>query len=337
DGQFTCWQQEGALEIGNCVVDMIDSRDTDKFAVAATHGNGVFQSTVNTLPTPPAGKPALIKPVNDSRAITDAAVFKWQTINDAVYYKVQFSTKSDFSEIWLEKDGVTADSVLVPGLEPGLVKYYWRVAAKNAGGLSEFSDTWVLTTIIGTPELAYPEHKADSIPLDVTLMWNPVNGADSYRIQISPNFAFTQLITDSSGINDNSFKASALDMNKRYYWRVSAKNSDAVGSFSLGWYFHTQNIISVQTYYSSEFNLSGAYPSPFSTTAKIEFYLNKRKYIRLKIFDERGRLIKTLIEGEMPEGRHESVFYAGANPSGVYYLLLEADGTMMTKPVVLLR
>jgi hypothetical protein len=44
DGDATQWVLEGASEIGNVIVDMIDTRSSDKLVVAATHGAGVFSA-----------------------------------------------------------------------------------------------------------------------------------------------------------------------------------------------------------------------------------------------------------------------------------------------------
>lgn len=45
------WQQEGAESIGNAVVTMIDLRSSDGKIVVATHGNGVFESSLTDTKT----------------------------------------------------------------------------------------------------------------------------------------------------------------------------------------------------------------------------------------------------------------------------------------------
>jgi len=52
DGMATEWVQEGASTIGNAIVDMIDSRESDGFVAVATWGSGVFGSTVGVLGVP---------------------------------------------------------------------------------------------------------------------------------------------------------------------------------------------------------------------------------------------------------------------------------------------
>jgi len=46
EGENTVWIQQGSSVIGNAVVDMIDSRETDGYTVIATHGNGVFHTYI---------------------------------------------------------------------------------------------------------------------------------------------------------------------------------------------------------------------------------------------------------------------------------------------------
>lgn len=46
EGANTKWVQQGTNVIGNAVVDVIDSRETDGYTVIATHGNGVFHTYI---------------------------------------------------------------------------------------------------------------------------------------------------------------------------------------------------------------------------------------------------------------------------------------------------
>lgn len=49
DGDNTIWVKEGGEVIGNVVVDMVDVRQTDGFVAVATHGNGVYSTTIGLL------------------------------------------------------------------------------------------------------------------------------------------------------------------------------------------------------------------------------------------------------------------------------------------------
>ncbi len=52
EGANTYWVQEGRATIGNVVVDMIDVRQSDGYVAVGTHGNGIYTTTVTSLPLP---------------------------------------------------------------------------------------------------------------------------------------------------------------------------------------------------------------------------------------------------------------------------------------------
>ncbi len=54
NGESTIWLQEGEQSIGNVPVNMLDYRRSDGRIVAATHGNGVYQSQINGVVPEPA-------------------------------------------------------------------------------------------------------------------------------------------------------------------------------------------------------------------------------------------------------------------------------------------
>jgi len=55
------------------------------------------------------------------------------------------------------------------------------------------------------------------------------------------------------------------------------------------------------------------------------------------VFDVRGRLISTLIDGTRPAGNHSVSFNAGQLPSGVYVYRIEAPEGVRTRRMSLVR
>ncbi len=49
DGESTIWKQEGAESIGNLVINMVRSRNSDGIVAVATHGGGVFSARQNSF------------------------------------------------------------------------------------------------------------------------------------------------------------------------------------------------------------------------------------------------------------------------------------------------
>ena len=89
--------------------------------------------------------------------------------------------------------------------------------------------------------------------------------------------------------------------------------------------------ISPKTFY-----LSQNYPNPFNSYTKIEFYLPRRKYITLKVFDILGKLVDTLVDGEKESGTYRIFFNAKGIAGGVYIYQLKADNYFEAKKMIFL-
>ena len=69
------------------------------------------------------------------------------------------------------------------------------------------------------------------------LSWNAVAYGESYQLQISRNYTFTDIAQDVGGIAGVTTTASAL-ADGLYYWRVRAMNANSVyGAWSAYRYF----------------------------------------------------------------------------------------------------
>jgi len=88
--------------------------------------------------------------------------------------------------------------------------------------------------------------------------------------------------------------------------------------------------------------LAQNYPNPFNPETAIRFHLNERRKMRLLIFDLHGKLVRTLIDGELPIGEH-TISWDGRNQigqaaaSGVYYYELVAGNKVERKKMTLVR
>jgi hypothetical protein len=120
--------------------------------------------------------------------------------------------------------------------------FFWRVRAMNSIGNSPFSKANNLKTIESipfTPTIIYPLNGASDQPINLTLQWNGDPKANSYRIQVSTSQDFSSLFIDDSTYTASLKSIGPLRYNTTYYWRVSAKNSAGVSSFSLSSNFKT--------------------------------------------------------------------------------------------------
>jgi hypothetical protein len=88
----------------------------------------------------------------------------------------------------------------------------------------------------------------------------------------------------------------------------------------------------------SGFALAQNYPNPFNPATTISFQVMRAGRVSLDVFDVRGRLVATLVDGQREPGSYTSRFTADRLPSGVYYYRLAADGVeIQTRKMTLLR
>ena len=73
----------------------------------------------------------------------------------------------------------------------------------------------------------------------VRFTWEAVSGATGYRLQVGTDEAFTQLVTDRSGLSTQSFTVDALAKGTMYHWRVAACNAAGTSPWSPTWSFTT--------------------------------------------------------------------------------------------------
>jgi hypothetical protein len=90
------------------------------------------------------------------------------------------------------------------------------------------------------------------------------------------------------------------------------------------------------------FGLEAAYPNPFNPATTLAFSLPAAGPARLSIHDAAGRLVKRLVTGVLPAGRHE-VLWTGRDDrgapaaSGLYLVRLEAGGRMAARKILLAK
>ena len=83
-------------------------------------------------------------------------------------------------------------------------------------------------------------------------------------------------------------------------------------------------------------------PNPFVGSTRIAFTLKEEGHVRLRVFDAKGRLVRTLVDGDRRPDRYvESWDGAGSDgrrlASGTYFYRLTADGFTKTGKMQLIK
>ncbi|MDP2982632.1 MAG: FlgD immunoglobulin-like domain containing protein [Candidatus Latescibacter sp.] len=93
-----------------------------------------------------------------------------------------------------------------------------------------------------------------------------------------------------------------------------------------------------------DFGLSQNSPNPFNPTTTIQYAIpaGKGGLVRLTIYDSRGSLVRTLVDGEQNSGMHSATWNATDDAgrrisSGIYIYQLEVGSFTQTRKMLLMR
>ena len=200
--------------------------------------------TLDDGATPPS-IPILSSPSNGATDVLSTDVeLEWVTAEDAVNYRVQLATTSDFSVLIVDVDGVLGTTYSSAELFAD-TEYFWRVRANGQGGVSDWSDEYSFSTISadglpGVPTLSSPSNGATDItPGVISLSWEAETSATSYDYQMSTVPSFSSLVDEQLGVTATSLESIELGQGVTYYWHVRAVNENGMSEWSSLYSFTT--------------------------------------------------------------------------------------------------
>lgn len=83
--------------------------------------------------------------------------------------------------------------------------------------------------------------------------------------------------------------------------------------------------------------LNPGFPNPFNSEVTIQYQLPQYGFTRLSIVDPSGRNVERVFEGNTLPGSYSQIWNAKTYPSGIYFAVLEANSSTLTRKLVLVR
>jgi hypothetical protein len=208
---------------------MMARRDHLRRALARVTATAALVAATLTMATPSYAAPAA--PVNlspDGGSVTGVPTLSWDWVPGATSYVIQVSGNQDFAGTLVDTATTTNRQYVPDTTLPASV--YWRVAAKDSSGTSDFATAHFSHDIAAAPTQLTPSNGADvRLPdASATLTWTAVPGALSYDVKIGPDFD-----------NPNGFLTKTLKVTAAHYkpvqlgthfWQVRALMSSSGGT-----------------------------------------------------------------------------------------------------------
>jgi hypothetical protein len=163
---------------------------------------------------------APLYPAYQEKLTTSKVTLDWDDVPDATAYKIQLSTRFDFSTLVFSLK--TTDSTYPYGTKLLYnTTYYWRVRPFFGDVKGGWSSVWKFTSMdpLAKPLLDYPAPKQiitdDDTP---TLDWQPVENGVTYLVQISKLIDFSTIYFKAT-VSATEFQTNPLP-DGTYFWRV---------------------------------------------------------------------------------------------------------------------
>jgi hypothetical protein len=89
-------------------------------------------------------------------------------------------------------------------------------------------------------------------------------------------------------------------------------------------------------------DLQAAYPNPFNPKTSIGYSLPENSHVTLRVYDLRGSLVTTLVDGQIEAGDHVAVWNGRGDSgrgvaSGMYFARIESTHGVLTSKMVLTK
>ncbi|MDX9760386.1 MAG: FlgD immunoglobulin-like domain containing protein [Bacteroidota bacterium] len=136
---------------------------------------------------------------------------------------------------WVNKNGAIIEMQFV-ALGSGTLYLPFLQSAVYDSGLAIIEpiviDSMRVLGALAAPTLGTPAHMQGGIPLVAEFVWNPVDGASTYRIQVTRDSAFSFGVALDTVLSDTRLTARLSHFGTRHFWRVRAEAPSVTSSWS---------------------------------------------------------------------------------------------------------
>tara|TARA_R100001143_G_scaffold52481_2_gene47671 strand:+ start:35020 stop:38862 length:3843 start_codon:yes stop_codon:yes gene_type:complete len=246
----------------------------------------------------------------------------WEMVSNSDSYLLDVATDSSFSNIVSGYESLDVGKVTshrVVNVNPG-TDYVYRVYSTLGGLIGAASEPITITTF---PETPIGLQASDQNAHTFTANWQATEGARAYRIDVSLDAEFSEILTDYNNRNVGnitSFEVGGLEPGRTYYYRIRAEAGVRISGNS--------NIITGSTLMVSPEN--SIISQQQSRILANGFQTNE---VRIIVKSENGVLLKGLTAEMVQEGVESDIdaIQSETDAEGIARFLLSSQNTGKTR------
>ncbi len=161
------------------------------------------------------------------------------------------------------------------------------------------------------------------------------------------NAAWTSLYDTNTDPTAANYLPHKIDMTKKFnpgeviLIRFHLFSDEA--TVGWGWAFDNlkiqefASVVEKENTIPTDYSLSQNFPNPFNPETTIKFSLPQRSNVKLEIYDALGRVVSTLVNGELDAGSYKYNWNAAGFASGVYLYRITANNFSSSKKLMLVK
>lgn len=163
------------------------------------------------------------------------------------------------------------------------------------------------------------------------------------------NFDYSTIKYNPSGIqlwvkryngqanSDDVAYASILDGSGNIFVTGYSKGMGTNYDYATIKYSQSVGVNQLNSIIPDKFILSQNYPNPFNPSTNINFSIPQNSFVKISVFDIRGKSISMLVNENLTVGTYKVDFDGSHYPSGVYFYSLETEKFTETKRMILIK
>ena len=230
-------------------------------------------------------------------------------------------------------------NVAAQGLSLQIVSYAYEQTAGNS------------ITANGTLPVELTTFTAHNTGDKVELQWNTATEVNNYGFEIQRSAISTQqsanAAADSRKLNAEGWekigfvKGSGNSNSPKNYSFIDDNPPSGTVEYRLKQIdndgnFKYSQIVTV-TSLPKKYELWQNYPNPFNPTTTIQYAIPKAEHVTLKVYDELGKEVSTLVDENKEAGQYRVNFNGSNLASGIYYYRIAAGDFTEVKKLLLLK
>lgn len=197
--------------------------------------------------------------------------------------------------------------------------------------------------------LLQPQDGAIINPLvPVIMRWQAARDANGDSLVYSVRLFNGSIDTTIAGLKAPELRFNGKDILRgatTYHWLAYAHDAEFTTASADTFSFTTVAVTAVENragQLPTSFALEQNYPNPFNPSTTIDFALPQAGEVSLAVFNSNGQLVKRLVAGRMPAGRH-SMVWDGTNDqgervaTGMYLYVMQAGKFTAQRKLVLAK